>query len=134
MSKKETAKRIPGIYIEDDGSITDVRSDGRVINNVKERFYDEPFSYGTHIKPTLNLIKKSGSAIFKDLKTAIIDTPLAVNKAIYNETATAVQNWNQKNQQKRAKDMIIWSERHNKYMSQYDLRIQDIKDASKINE
>ena len=136
MSKKETAKRIPGYYTEDDGKVILIGPNGKEIKNqfVDMGLNPDVLGYNTVIKPTLKLLKKTGGALFKDIKTATIDTPLAVGKALYQEAGVAVGEWNQINQQKRAKDQIVWSERHGKYMSQYDLRIEDIKDASKINE
>ena len=121
---KETAPRSPGIYVEDDGSYTDIRSDGRVIKNAKARYQETPFSYKTHIKPTLDFINTVG----KDLGYATAGT-VALPYHLFRQAGNFIRDFNYKIQINKDSQEMVWSEKHNKYMSKYDLKIQKTIDA-----
>ena len=121
---KETAPRGPGIYVEDDGSITDIRSDGRTIKNAKARYQETPFSYKTHIKPTIDFINSTG----KDIGYALVGAA-AGPKVIFQEIGNFINDFNYKQQIRKDTQEMVWSEKHNKYMSKYELKIQKTIDA-----
>tara|TARA_R100000152_G_C6683554_1_gene116825 strand:+ start:27 stop:446 length:420 start_codon:yes stop_codon:yes gene_type:complete len=121
---KETAPRGPGIYIEDDGSVTDIRSDGRVIKNAKERLYEKPFSYKTHIKPTIDFINTVG----RDLGYAAVGAT-ALPRVVFSEVGNFIGDVYYKMKINKDTQEMVWSEKHNKYMSKYDLKIQKTIDA-----
>ena len=121
---KKDAPRGPGIYVEDDGSITDIRSDGRVIKNAKARYQETPFSYKTHIKPTIDFINSAG----KDLGYAAVGAT-AIPKVLFQEVGNFISDFNYKQQIRKDTQEMVWSEKHNRYMSKYDLKIQKTIDA-----
>ena len=121
---KETATRGPGIYVEDDGSLTDIRSDGRVIKNAKARYQETPFSYKTHIKPAIDFINSAG----KDLGYAAVGAT-AIPKVLFQEVGNFISDFNYKQQIRKDTQEMVWSEKHNRYMSKYDLKIQKTIDA-----
>tara|TARA_R100000353_G_C6434187_1_gene176752 strand:- start:231 stop:650 length:420 start_codon:yes stop_codon:yes gene_type:complete len=121
---KKNAPRGPGIYVEDDGSITDIRSDGRILKNAKARYQETPFSYKTHIKPTIDFIKSTG----KDLGYAAAGGT-ALPRVLFQQVGTFIRDFNYNQQIQRDTQEMVWSEKHNKYMSKYDLKIQKSIDA-----
>ena len=121
---KKDAPRGPGIYVEDDGSITDIRSDGRVIKNAKARYQETPFSYKTHIKPAIDFINSAG----KDLGYAAVGAT-AIPKVLFQEVGNFINDFNYKQQIRKDTQEMVWSEKHNRYMSKYDLKIQKTIDA-----
>tara|TARA_B100000085_G_scaffold158130_1_gene143634 strand:- start:1959 stop:2378 length:420 start_codon:yes stop_codon:yes gene_type:complete len=121
---KETAPRGPGIYVEDDGSITDIRSDGKVIKNAKARYQETPFSYKTHIKPTIDFINNVG----EDLGYAAVGAT-ALPRVLFQQVGNFISDFNYKQQILKDTSEMVWSEKHNKYMSKYDLKIQKTIDA-----
>ena len=121
---KKDAPRGPGIYVEDDGSITDIRSDGRVIKNAKARYQETPFSYKTHIKPAIDFINSAG----KDLGYAAVGAT-AIPKVLFQEVGNFISDFNYKQQIRKDTQEMVWSEKHNRYMSKYDLKIQKTIDA-----
>ena len=121
---KETAPRGPGIYVEDDGSITDIRSDGKVIKNAKARYQETPFSYKTHIKPTIDFINNVG----EDLGYAAVGAT-ALPRVLFQQVGNFISDFNYKQQILKDTSEMVWSEKHNRYMSKYDLKIQKTIDA-----
>lgn len=121
---KKNAPRGAGIYVEDDGSITDIRSDGRVIKNAKARYQETPFSYKTHIKPTIDFINSAG----KDLGYAVVGAT-ALPRVVFQEVGNFISDFNYNQQIRKDTQEMVWSEKHNKYMSKYDLKIQQTIDA-----
>ena len=121
---KETATRGPGIYVEDDGSITDIRSDGRVIKNAKARYQETPFSYKTHIKPAIDFINSAG----KDLGYGLVGAT-ALPRVVFSEVGNFIGDVYYKMKLNKDTQEMVWSEKHNKYMSKYDLKIQKTIDA-----
>ena len=121
---KKNAPRGPGIYVEDDGSITDIRSDGKVIKNAKARYQETPFSYKTHIKPTIDFINNVG----EDLGYAAVGAT-ALPRVLFQQVGNFISDFNYKQQILKDTSEMVWSEKHNKYMSKYDLKIQKSIDA-----
>tara|TARA_R100000231_G_C5261548_1_gene145836 strand:+ start:25 stop:444 length:420 start_codon:yes stop_codon:yes gene_type:complete len=121
---KKNAPRGPGIYVEDDGSITDIRSDGRIIKNAKARYQETPFSYKTHIKPTIDFMNTVG----RDLGYAAVGFT-ALPRVVFQEVGNFISDFNYKQQIRKDTQEMVWSEKHNKYMSKYDLKIQKTIDA-----
>ena len=123
---KENAPRGPGIYTEDDGTQTLIGPDGKEVKNPYVDMYLNPdfLNYKTVIKPTLNYLNN----VRKDLGYAAVGFT-ALPRVIFQEVGKVVKDQNYKMQIQNDQNQMVWSEKHNKYMSKYDLKIQKTIDA-----
>ena len=123
---KETAPRTSGIYTEDDGSKTLIGPDGNEIKNPYVDMYLNPdfLNYKTVIKPTLNYL----NTVRKDLGYAVVGFT-ALPRVVFQEVGKFIKDENYKMQIQNDQKQMVWSEKHNKYMSKYDLKIQKTIDA-----
>ena len=123
---KENAPRGPGIYTEDDGSQTLIGPNGKEVKNPYVDMYLNPdfLNYKTVIKPTLSYL----NSVRKDLGYAVVGAT-ALPRVIFQEVGKVIKDQNYKMQIQNDQNQMVWSEKHNKYMSKYDLKIQKSIDA-----
>tara|TARA_Y100001973_G_C4982204_1_gene224766 strand:- start:104 stop:529 length:426 start_codon:yes stop_codon:yes gene_type:complete len=123
---KENAPKPPGIYTNDDGSQTLIGPDGKEIKNPYADLYLNPdfLGYNTIIKPTLSFLNN----VRKDLGYAVVGAT-ALPKVVFNEVGNFIRDENQRIKMQMDDKVIIWSEKHNKYMSKYELKLQETIDA-----
>ena len=132
MSKKEKTPRIPGFYTEDDGSYTVIGKDGKEIKNPYEPL--ETAIYNNISWKGLKKLLEITVDVGKDLGKDLIDDTKAKFGVIGQDLrvlATYIEEQDQKAKLRQSKRKIIWSEKHNKYMSEYDLRKQNLIDLQR---
>ena len=129
MSKKEKTPRIPGFYTEDDGSYTVIGQDGKEIKNPYEPL--ENAIYNNISWKGLKRLFEITAEVGKDLGKDLIDdtkTKFSVIGQDLRALATYIEEEDSKAKLRQSKRKIVWSEKHNKYMSEYDLRKQNLID------
>jgi hypothetical protein len=129
MSKKEKTPRIPGFYTEDDGSYTVIGKDGQEIKNPYEPLENAVSGVISWkgLQKFLEITTDVGKELGKDL---LLDTKskLGVVPQDLKNFAKYLGEEDQKAKLRQSKRKIIWSEQYNKYMSEYDLKKQQLID------
>ena len=136
---KENAPKPPGIYTNDDGSQTLIGPDGKEIKNPYADLYLNPNNisiYHKVIKPALNYLKDADyKELAKKAAIAALD-PTGARRKVIKDSLTSlkdvgnfIRDENERMQMQRDDKLIIWSEKHNKYMSKYELKLQEAIDA-----
>tara|TARA_Y100001938_G_scaffold147492_1_gene228783 strand:+ start:54 stop:464 length:411 start_codon:yes stop_codon:yes gene_type:complete len=129
MSKKEKTPRIPGFYTEDDGSYTVIGQDGKEIKNPYEPL--ENAIYNNISWKGLKRLFEITAEVGKDLGKDLIDdtkTKFGVIGTDLRALATYIGEEDQKAKLRQSRRKIIWSEKYNKYMSEYDEKKQQLID------
>ena len=132
MSKKEKTPRIPGFYTEEDGSYTVIGKDGKEIKNPYEPLENAIYNNISWkgLKRLFEITADVGKGVAKDL----IDDTKAKFGVIGQDLralSTYIEEQDQKAKLRQSKRKIVWSEKHNKYMSEYDLRKQNLIDLQR---
>jgi len=125
---KENAPKPPGIYTNDDGSQTLIGPDGKEVKNPYVDLYlnPDPLGYNTVIKPTLKFLKDVSKDAGKVVTTSI---PYIYSKDAIKNVGNFIRDESQRLQMEMDDKVIVWSEKHNKYMSKYELKLQEAIDA-----
>ena len=132
MSKKEKTPRIPGFYTEDDGSYTVIGKDGKEIKNPYEPLENAIYNNISWkgLKRLFEITAEVGKDLGKDL-IADTKTKFSVIGQDLRALSTYIEEQDQKAKLRQSRRKIIWSEKHNKYMSEYDLRKQNLIDLQR---
>lgn len=122
---KENAPRTSGIYTEDDGSKTLIDANGKEVKNPYVDMYlnPDPLGYNTIIKPTLGFL----NSIRKDLGYAF-KANTATFRFVFDQVSGIINEESQRLKMQQDSNQMVWSEKHNRYMSKYDLKIHKLID------
>lgn len=127
---KETAPKPAGMYVNDDGSYTLIGTDGKELKSPYEpleNVISGAISWrglGKFFKYSGKIVKELGKDLALDTKTK-----LGVFGTDIKNLSTYIDKQDQKIRLKQSKNKMVWSDKHNKYMSEYELKMQTLIEA-----